>query len=179
MKETISALIAVAIFLVLPVTGQATIIDINARNNNTQNPVVVFFEAGTYDLQPIGVEDGGAYNAFSFHNGDDGSWRWQYSLSSSELGTIDVHWLGPEGYFETEMIAFANAVSYSFTLTTGADISFYIYDGPGGYAWSGDNTGGLSLYVNPHSPSVPEPATMLLIGTGLLGLVGLRRKFRN
>jgi len=43
------------------------------------------------------------------------------------------------------------------------------------------NLEGLNLYAGSGESSspVPEPASMLLLGTGLLGLIGFRRKFRK
>ena len=38
---------------------------------------------------------------------------------------------------------------------------------------------GVRIYGNPQSASVPEPSTMLLLGLGLMGLAGVRRKFNK
>jgi hypothetical protein len=149
---------------------KAAVLNINAVSNNTLNPVNVFFDAGTYVLNPIGTVDGGTFNAFSAGPGTGGrvgSWKWQYSFSSAEFGRIDVNF-GP--FQLTEMDAFATAVSASFTLTQGANVEFFIADGPNGYEYSGDNFGGISL------STVPVPAAAWLFGSGLIGLIGIARR---
>ena len=45
--------------------AKAQIVDINSRANNLANPVEIFLDAGTYSVEPIGAEDGGAFNSWS------------------------------------------------------------------------------------------------------------------
>ncbi len=59
------------VLLLVGVTGvvHGDIVNINARTNTTTNPVVISFDAGTYDVVPIGISDGGAFNAWNAWSG--------------------------------------------------------------------------------------------------------------
>jgi len=87
------------------------------------------------------------------------------------------------------------AGGFSFVLDS-IDVSFrdedqIVFDGVGNLAGNGfeDTIGSWTMSIDAHSTSfsfssgttakpvpTPEPATMLLIGTGLIGIVGFRRK---
>lgn len=171
---------AAAVLALVGVTSAApTIININGRTNHILNPVQLFFEAGTYTLDPIGVADGGLYNAISYGAGQGPgrykSWHWWYWMESPELGVVAIN--TPQAYLNYEMDAFAAAVSTTFSLSTDADVKFYILDGPGGYAYAGDNIGGISLRVSSGARPIPAPCGVVLasLGAGLVGWLRRRR----
>ena len=148
------------------------IININSELNTIADPIVVNLEAGDYRVLPIGVTDGGLYNALNPWGDEPNGWFHVYSISSASIDANQfpgTFWENNRGVFQnyrTDLIALANAPIEHFTLLSNEDVSFYIADGT--YS---DNAGGISIDVT--VVPVPSSVVLLLSGMGLL----LRQKF--
>ena len=73
--------------------------------------------------------------------------------------------IAPGGYYWTEFLGFAEMQPSGF----------------GGFfpGWSDESVVSPIIGAWVIARPIPEPATMLLLGSGLIGLAGFRRKFRK
>lgn len=165
----------------------AAIININSVTNHELNPVSLFLQSGVYTVDPIGVSEGGLYNAWNAWNfgqvtgcdanGENCTLGWinQYQIWSSEFPDMLI----TDGVrYSTAALALENALGTSFTLLNDSFVNFLLNDGPNG-SLNWDNVGGISLDVTSDTVApVPEPSTFLLLGAGLAGLavMGIRRR---
>ena len=148
--------------------GHAAIIELDG--SDSENGVELWLDAGTYDINFL-EGDMLAWNAWGRTKecADDGTgcskgWLTNFNVFSDELGTLK---LGRNGKYQTAELAWANAASETFSLSTAQSVRFFIGD----INYS-KNLGGVTLQVA--SEAVPVPAAGLIFLSGLLGLQALR-----
>jgi hypothetical protein len=130
---------------------------------------------------------GGAFRIGYLTNGVDtwlvSDWEAVPNYGDGEPNSFQV-WIGVNGVEDVWFTYGAISDGDGGYLTIGAEdktgtVGFnYYFDGTGTPVTSGTE---LSVVTSgaPVPEPVPEPATMLLLGSGMLGLAGLRRRFRK
>jgi hypothetical protein len=91
--------------------------------------------------------------------------------------------------FKAWMDGWADSNTYAYSGNPAPQDLHIDIDGDGLYAIPGGYQNAYSAYIMDHGvhlknfafkvDSVPEPATILLIGSGIIGLAGFRRKFKK
>jgi hypothetical protein len=108
------------------------------------------------------------------YGADSGYFAAFYDDETNLLGKIGFgEFVNPSSQYYDSTVAYGNNTANRIEPITAADLgvtSFNVVE---------ISFGGSAGLDNVNSTPVPEPATMLLLGTGLVGLVGFRKKFKK
>jgi hypothetical protein len=169
-------LFLLGLLVLAPMTVNAAVVDLTAKNINNLNAVELNLAAGTYNVNPF-AGTFTAWNAWGKTTGCDVAgencskgWINSYSIETPETGVMLIT---DHARYSTSELALLNSISSTFTLLADATVKFFIND-----SYFKDNIGGMSLNVMNVS-EVPVPAAALLFAPALLGFMGLRRKAKN
>jgi hypothetical protein len=163
MKKKISvSLLSAMLLLAVPYIGGATTINMEMGGDHFWDQFDVSFGLGDTSSPTWSVQVGFAYNVQ-----DDFYGSASYDISSVFDSTATQNWY----VFVVDNWVVDSSFIASFTIQDGSTL-FSSTSTPVEIPGRGDGY----AYLTTNASSVPEPATILLVGAGLLGLVGCSRK---
>ena len=175
MKKRLTLLVTGLIFILT--TGLAGANIINYHGYIDQHHTVDYFDFSLDTGGDLDITLAATYNSDfdtqMYLFSDDGSLDWGNLIAGNDDGGIGLNslilgYLGSGDY----TLAISSYLFRPYEAITGTN---YNISGFGDYSLLLASSGTLSTANAP----VPEPATLLLLGTGLLGLVGIGRKKFN